>query len=184
MISESTLKAIENAKELLSDVPGGVETAMMRAFNRALTQGRTAGTRAVTKSHTVKAKTVRPTFKMYKARRQNLYAELVSRGKNLPLSSFTFRPKTDTTGNKRKPVRVQVKKASALKPLDRGFVFKGQIFQRLGKPRLPIYPAFGPSAPGMLNNEKVIKAVSETMGESVEKRLEHETKRLLEKHKG
>lgn len=184
MISDSTLKAIDKAKDALSEIPGGVETAMMRAFNRALTQGRTAGTRAVTGSHTVKAKTVRPTFKMYKASRQNLYAELVSRGKNLPLTSFTYRPKTDTTGSKRKQVRVQVKKTSGLKPLDRAFVFKGKIFQRLGARRLPIYPAFGPAVPGMLNNEKVIKAVHETMGESVEKRLDHETKRLLEKHKG
>lgn len=183
MISDSTLKAIDKAKEALSEIPGGVETAMMRAFNRALQQGRTAATRAVTRSYTVKAKEVRPTFKMYKANRRDLNAELLSRGRNLPLSAYAHKPRKDTTGNARKQVRVSIKKDGGFKPLGQAFVHQGRIFKRLGASRLPIEQQFGPSVPGALGNEKVIGIVSETMGASVEKRLEHETQRLLDKHK-
>lgn len=179
MINVETEKdSIERAAELLEGVPNGFQTALSRAFNRALQEGRTAGVRAVMKEYTVKARDVRPTFKMQKASKSNLDAELLSRGSNLELNRFSHRPQTDTTGNKRREVRVGVKKGG-LKPLGQAFVHKGRIFQRLGAARLPVQLKFSNSVPVMLDNDEVVDKVVETMSKSVDKRLEHETERLL-----
>ena len=182
MISVDVEKnSIEKAKNLLSGIPNGFEKAMVRSLNRALQEGRTAGTREASRRYTVKAKEIRPTFKMHRASGSNLEAELSSKGGNLPLSSFAHRPNTDTTGANRKQVRVGVKKGG-LKPLGQGFIWKGQVMQRLGKTSYPIQQKYGPAVPVILNNDEIVDKVVETMGEAVDKRLEHETQRILEGH--
>lgn len=175
---EADKNAFEEAEKLLAGIPGGIEKATSRALNRALQEGRTAATREVTRRYTVKAKEVRPTFKMHKASNSNLEADLTSTGENLPLSSFSHRPSTDTTGAARKQVRVGVKKGG-LKPLGQAFIHKGRVMQRLGQSRLPVEQKYGPAVPVILNNDEIVDKVVETMGKSVEKRLEHETNRLL-----
>lgn len=171
--------AIEKAQKYLAGVPKGFETAMSRSLNRALQEGRTAAVRETTKQYTVKARDVRPTFKMQRASRGNLEASLESKGGRLPLSTFTHRPTTDTTGANRRQVRVSVKKGG-LKPLGQAFVHNGRILQRLGRTSYPVQQKFGPSIPSMLDNDEVVDKVVETMGKSVEKRLEHEVGRLLD----
>lgn len=171
--------AIEKAQKYLAGVPKGFETAMMRSLNRALYEGRTVAIRETTARYTVKASEVRPTFKMTTAHKKNLTASLESKGASLTLSTFAHSPKTDTTGANRKQIRVAVKK-SGLKPLGQAFVHKGRIYQRLGSSSYPISQRYGPSVPSMLNNDEVVDKVVEKMGESVEKRLEHETWWILE----
>lgn len=172
-------KSIESSQRLLAGIPKGIETATMRAFNRAIQQGRTVATKETTKQYTAKAKDIRPTFKMYRASGSNLEASLVSTGSRLPLTKFKYTPMQDTTGANRKQIRVGVKKGG-LKPLGNMFVWKGKIMHRLGDTSLPIQQKFGASVPVMLNNDEVVDAVEEVMMESVSKRLEHETQRLLE----
>ena len=170
--------ALETAAQRLEGIPDGINTAVMRSFNRALSEGRTAATREVAKQYTLKAKDVRPSFAMHQASRSSLNAELVSRGARLPLETFAHRPRTDTTGNKRKEIRVSVRRG-ALKPLGQAFVYRGQILQRLGSTRLPVQKKFGPAIPSMLEDNQVADVVVETLSKSVDKRLEHETIRLL-----
>jgi hypothetical protein len=176
---ETEKNAVERASKLLEGIPGGMQKAMTRALNRALQEGRTAGTREVTRRYTVKAKEVRPTFKMHKASNSNLEAELSSTGQKLPLSSFTHRPNADTTGANRKQIRVGVKKGG-LKPLGQGFMWRGKVMQRLGQTRLPVEQKYGPAVPSMLDNEEIVDKVVDTMGNAVDKRLDHETNRILE----
>lgn len=180
MINVETEKnAFERAEKLLAGIPGGIEKATSRALNRALQEGRTAGTREATRRYTVKAKDVRPTFKMHKASGSNLEAELSSNGRSLPLSAFAHKPNSDTTGARRKQVRVGVKKGG-LKPLGQGFIWQGRVMQRLGKSSYPIEQKYGLAVPVILNNEEIVDKVVETMGEAVDKRLEHETQRILD----
>lgn len=173
-------KAFERASSLLSEVPDGIQTAMMRAMNRALQEGRTAGTKAVAKAYTLKQKDIRPTFAMHKATRARLEADLTSRGRNVPLSSYAHKPRTDTTGSRRKEVRVSVKRGG-MHALGQGFISRGRVMQRLGATRLPVEQKYGPSVPGLVGNEDVVERISETLGSAVEKRLAHETERLLKK---
>lgn len=170
---------VEKAERLLAGIPGGVQKAMYRSLNRALMEGRTAATRATTKRYTLKAKDVRSTFKMHKANSNTLDAALVSTGANLPLSRYAHKPGTDTTGRNRKQVKVAVKKG-ALKPLGQAFIWQGKVMQRLGKTPLPIQQKYAPSVPSILDNMETVDAVQNTMEAAVEKRLEHETMRILE----
>lgn len=174
-VENDTLK---QAERLLAEIPNGVQRAMVSAFNRALQEGRTAGTREVTKQYTIQAKRIRPTIAMHRANKNNLNAELVSRGKRMPLEYFAHKPQTDTTGAKRKQVRVAVKKGG-MKPLGQGFIYKGMVLQRLGDSRLPVQKKFGPSIPSIIDNEQVVEVMENKMIEAVEKRLLHETERLL-----
>jgi hypothetical protein len=171
-------KSLERAKELLDGVPGGIQKAMTRALNRALQEGRTEGVRSVTREYTVKAKTVRPTFKMKKASATRLEASLDSSGSNIPLEEYAHRPNSDTTGKKRKPVKVGVKKGG-LKPLGQGFIWNGKVMRRREKARLPIDRTYGPAVPVVLNNDKVVDNIVDKMSDSVDKRLAHETERIL-----
>lgn len=169
----------EKASKMLVGVPNGIQTALMRSFNRALTEGRTAAVREATARYTVKAKDVRPTFKMSRAKKADLSAELNSTGKRLPLSLYAHKPTTDTTGARRKQVRVGVMKG-AVKPLGQGFMWEGRVMQRLGKTSHPIEQKYGPAVPSILDNDQIVDRVTDKMGESVDKRLSHETIRLLE----
>lgn len=170
---------IEKYEKMLADIPGGFQKAMYRSLNRALMEGRTAATRETTKRYTLKSKEVRSTFKMRKASSKTLDAVLISKGANLPLSRYAHRPKNDTTGRNRKRVKVAVKKG-ALKPLDRAFIWEGRVMQRVGQSRLPVEHKYAPAVPSILNNVGTVDSVQERMTAAVEKRMEHETKRLLE----
>lgn len=172
-------KSIRLAGDLLRDIPKGAEAAAARAFNRALEAGRAAAVREVTKRYTVKAKDVRPTFSMKKASKSNLNAELVSRGIALPLRAFEHKPTTDTTGKRRKPVRVTITSGKT-SVFTTSFVWNRNIFGRLGDKRLPIYKMVGSSVPGMLGSDEISDDVQNVMAEAAEKRLAHELNRLAE----
>ena len=173
-------KALQKAERALETIPGGMELALMRAYNRALTEGRTAGTRAVRAHYTLKARDVRETFVMHKAKRSSLEAELTSTGRHLPLSMYAHRPGRDTTGKNRQPVRVGVKKGG-LKPLGQAFIHQGRVMQRLGASRLPVEHKYGPAVPLLVGNDEVAQTVVDTLSNAVDKRLSHETRRLLDK---
>ena len=171
-------EAIKKAERLLETVPNGFERAMVSAFNRALQQGRTAGTREATKLYTLKSSTVRETMAMHRASKNDISAALVSRGPRLALKHFAHKPTYDTTGANRQQIRVAVRKG-AMKPIGQGFIYRGMVMQRLGAPRLPIQQKFSLAVPNILEDDAIAEKIQETMGEAVEKRLEHETYRLL-----
>lgn len=172
-------RSIELAQEMLNDIPKGAEAAAARAFNRALITGRAAATKEVTKRYAIRTSDVRYSFKLKKATKSDLTAELISGGAALPLRSFAHRPKTDTTGAKRKPIRVTIK-AGETKTFTTSFVWNNNIYIRLGERRLPIKKMFGPSVPSMLGNDDIVEEVQDIMVEAAEKRLEHELNRLAE----
>lgn len=175
--------ALNKSRNYLVGIPGGFERALVSSFNRAIQHGRTVGTKEATSVYTVKPNFIRKTMKTYKANRRNLSAELVSTGPRLTLKRFHHRPTTDTTGNRRRPIYVNVKKGNSGNDIFQGFVWgrrKGIIMQRQkGVNRLPIQQKFSVSPPQMLNEPGVTNRLSESMSNMVEKRLEHETYRIL-----
>lgn len=173
--------AFARAERLLAGVPGGVQQALVSSLNRALQEGRTAGTREATKRYTLKAGIVRKTMAMHRASKGKFNAELVSRGRRLPLKYYAHKPGHDTTGANRKQVTVGVRKG-ALKPIGQGFIYRGMVMQRLGETRLPIEQMYSLAVPNILNNDEIVDAVQDKMAESVEKRLTHETERILARY--
>lgn len=172
------ISGVNQAKRLLSHIPNGFERAMANAINRAMTEGRTVGVDAVYKEHTLIKRDIRATFKTEQATRRRLQASLTSSSGSMPLSKYAHRPKTDTTGKKRTQVKVAVRRGS-FKPVDRGFVHGGQVRHRVGASRYPIKVKYGPPVPLLVGSEEVRERVMSTIEESVDKRLEHETMRLL-----
>lgn len=184
--------ALEKAAKLLSEVPNGYEAAVSRSMNRAATAGRSAAVSTIRQEYTIKASTVRRNFTIHKATRSDLEALVTSKGPRIPLVNYKTRPKTDTTGNARKPVRVAVKARGGLKPLGKSFVYQGKILQRLDTSSLPVQEVYGPAIPVLSGNNEVVDNVEKTMQETFLKRLDHETGYLLgggktnkyTKHKG
>ncbi len=176
-------KEMERAARLLSGIPDGVERACLNAMNRALLEGRTAGTKTVRKEYAIHAADVRKSFAMHRASRKNLSAELVSRGRYLPLSKFRYKPTSDTTGNKRKQVRVAVKN-TGFKPLGQAFIWGGKVMQRVETVSYNVRQAHTVSVPQMMDNPEVSEAVKETMNAAIGKRLNHEIDRMLKGYEG
>ena len=184
--------ALEKAAKLLSEVPNGYEAAVSRSMNRAAIAGRSAAVSTIRQEYTIKASTVRRNFTIHKATRSDLEALVTSKGPRIPLVNYKTRPKTDTTGNARKPVRVAVKARGGLKPLGKSFVYRGKILQRLDTSSLPVQEVYGPAIPVLSGNNEVVDNVEKTMQETFLKRLDHETGYLLgggktnkyTKHKG
>lgn len=172
-------KALEKAAKLLSEIPKGYKVAVSRVLNRAATSGRSAAVSTIRQEYTIKASTVRRNFSIEKATRSSLEALVTSKGPRLPLVNYKTRPKTDTTGNKRKPVRVAVKARGGLKPLGKAFVYRGRILQRLDTRSLPVQEVYGPAIPVLSENNEVVDNVEKTMQETFFNRLDHETGYLL-----
>lgn len=167
------------AHNLLEKIPKDAKKAAARAFNRALITGRAAATKEVTSRYTVRTKDVKSTFWMHKATEYNLRGTLISTGRSLPLRAFAHRPTTDTTGAKRRPIRITVM-SGEVHTFPTAFVWRNNIFRRLGGKRLPISKLMGPSVPSMIGNTDIVDEVQNIMVEVAEKRLEHELSRLVE----
>lgn len=171
--------------ELTEKIPRGAEAAAARAFNRALVAGRAEIVRGVRENYSVRAKDVRGTIWMQRATKQSvassgaMVAAIGAKGSALPLRAFAHRPTSDTTGNKRKPIRVTIQSGHQF-TAPGGFIWRGNIFYRKWETRLPIKKASGPSVPSMIGRTDIADKIYDVMLETAEKRLEHELNRLTE----
>lgn len=187
-------QSLEAIKGMLTGIPNGIERASVRAVNRALSAGKVQIVRDVKKTFTVRSGLIRDTIKEQRATLNHPSGELSSKGSRLPLRDFKHTPAAaSTTGNKRRAVRVSVKKGQSF-TLSRGFKWRGHIFernedaprtrlyrdrqtqkQRLGK---PIEKKFDRAVPQLIE-EVAIDSVQEKMRAVLNQRLEHEAKFLL-----
>ena len=166
-------KALEKAQFLLQNCKNGFEKAVSRAINRSLTHSRSQASKLIRQDYTVKATTVRQTFKLKRASKTDLEGAFISKGPTLAAHNFKFSPGQDTTGAKRKAVKLTIRKDKRFE-VKKGFVHQGKIFQRRGKERLPIKVLTGPAVPQMIRSDKVIKELSTQTQEMFEKRISHE----------
>lgn len=172
-------EALAEAEQLLAHLPGGVEAAFSRAVNRGLASGRTHAVRAVREDYFVKARDVRETIAIQRATKANPgEGALITRGPPRGLHTYRVRPTRDTTGAARKRLKAAVKKGP-LKPLGSSFNYRGNTWTRLGTRSLPLKRAVGPSIPQTMNNPLVAKSIEQHIGETTEKRLDHEVTFLL-----
>ena len=167
------------ARRALKGIPGGLNKAMFAAMGRALSHTKTVLGREIRNEYTIKARTARSAITAKRVKGSgSSQAEIRVKGSNLLANEFSLRPKTDTTGAKRKAVRLGIRKGG-IRRVDRGFVNKGILLRRSGKSSYPIEPVFGPSVAGMAANEHVADSVCSSFRETFEKRLQHEVTRIL-----
>lgn len=175
---------LKRVAESLQGIPSGFEIAVSRAMNRAVLAGRTVGIATIREEYALKASTVRQHFVIEKAHRNSTEATIAVRGSMLPLSQFETRPRSDTTGAKRKPVRVVVSKKRGVQTLKDSFIYKGRILKRLGKSSTPVKSAYGPAIPLLASNSAIQENIMNTMDKVFVERLDHEVLYLLANSKG
>ena len=175
-------RGVFEAFQALHNIPGAFPKAIARAANRAATQGRTKSSRIVRDAYTVKAKDVRPALRVYRASASETAATLHVSGGALSLSKFRYKPRRDTTGNRRRQVVAEMLTGSK-RGVDKGFVYNGNIWARTdrftrsdGKTQ-NIRVVMGSSVPRMMENRH--EAVETLIREAFIQRLEHETNYIL-----
>ncbi|WJZ69991.1 hypothetical protein PVP_XSN000012 [Vibrio phage PVP-XSN] len=174
-------KQIERAELLLRNIPGWANKVMARVLNRSTQTARASMVSEVREEYTAKAKAIRNTISIKKASSSRPEAVVESVGSPLPLRDFKVNPRTQN-GRRRTPIRVSVKKGNS-HSFGSAFVLRTggsiNVFERVGKRRLPIRKMFGPSVPQMIGNESVINRIAVRTESTAEKRLDHEIDRLL-----
>ena len=173
---------LETARRALAGIPGAFEKAVAPALNRAIAHGKTVVTRKVRETYDVKYGAVQKTLQSLRATRRQLRADLISKGQAIPLAQFRVSPRRSTGRRPRKGLRVSVKRSGG-EYLQQAFVgnWKGEseVLQRVGDSRLPIKRLFGPAVPSMLGEETISSVTERAIGAEFEKRLTHETDRIL-----
>lgn len=170
---------LKKAQFLLQNCQNGFEKAVSRAINRSLVHSRNQASKLVRQNYTVKATTVRQTFKIKRASKIDLEGAFISKGPTLAAHNFKFSPGEDTTGTNRRAVKLTIRKDKRFE-VKKGFVHQGKIFQRRGKERLPIKVLTGPAVPQMIGSENVIEELSTQTQETFEKRISHEIRVILQ----
>ncbi|GAB1826803.1 phage tail protein [Turicimonas sp. TL08] len=174
--------AFDRARRALDGIPDGFQKAVFSAMGRTVSHGKTSLRREIQKKYTVKTKVIRKTIATKLIKKPDITEGQVQvKSPNLLANQFSLRPQSDTTGAKRKEVRLGIRKGST-KRIERGFVSKGIAFKRKGKDSYPIEPVFGPAVPGLVD-ERMIDTVLSDAKETFEKRLKHEVSRVLKRIK-
>lgn len=170
------------AERMLYGIPGGAKKAAARAINRAVIAARQQAVDGVRENYNIRARDVRETLKVSKAKPNRMIAVISSLGAPIPLYKFDVRPRA-ANARGRTPVRVGVKKGNR-ETFEKAFIARSGgvpgVYERKGAKRLPIKQLFGPSVPHMLNNDRVVSSIADRAREMLEQRLDHEISRLLD----
>ena len=170
-------------------VRGGAYRAAASAINRTLPGVRTDATRLVTQAYMVKSTLARQSLSITKATAANLQGIVQSRGSTIPLAGFRVAPSRVTSKRPKGGLSVSVRRGGGGK-IGNAFIVNrlnvgggfGRITGpaiRIGGPRLPIRPLYGPSVPAMLTQESQLRPLEEMAGKRLFAAMAHEIKRLV-----
>lgn len=152
------IQGIDALKRRLDHIGLNAPRLVARALNDTALHGRTMAVRDITAEWNIKAKDVRSTFSINRAASNRQQAELISRGKPIPLLYFDARQvgkATFTRTGKRRQVReagvrYRVKKQGGRELLERGWINRLKEGRAVGirraASRLPIT---APAVPGV-----------------------------------
>ena len=184
---EVDARGIEQAQELLKDIPGASKKAVSTALRKSLRNAKKEAVKKVRELYTIrKAGYVSRTIKM---KVENMTGILSSKGPVNDLSYFKTNPKTVP---KRRPPKGKYLYSQVVKgqggTIAHAFLAKMKsghvgVFQRAGlganNASLPISKLSGPSTPQMLGSPSVTEFVAKKMLERMDKNLEHEIDAFL-----
>lgn len=175
-------KAIE-----LQKIPGQIPKATAQAMNRTIDHIYTQTSKEVRKDYAIKDKDVKSTLKKIKATPGRLGGAVISKGRTLTLYHHFRVSPTNPSKGKRYQVKVTVKKgkpeilSSTPKPFIATANNAKQVMRRVGAARKPVVVLRSLSVPQMVSNEQVMSNIQESAQKMLEKRMNHEISRRLEK---
>ena len=184
---EVDARGIEQAQELLKDIPGATKKAVSTALRKSLRNAKKEAVKKVRERYTIrKAGYVSRTIKM---KVENMTGILSSKGPVNDLSYFKTNPKTVP---KRRPPKGKYLYSQVVKGQGGtiahaffSFLKSGHVgvLQRAGhgasNASLPISKLAGPSTPQMLGSPSVMEFIAKKMLERMDKNLEHEIDAFL-----
>lgn len=184
---EVDARGIEQAQELLKDIPGATKKAVSTALRKSLRNAKKEAVKKVRERYTIrKAGYVSRTIKM---KVENMTGILSSKGPVNDLSYFKTNPKTVP---KRRPPKGKYLYSQVVKgqggTIAHAFLARMKsghvgVFQRAGhgasNASLPISKLAGPSTPQMLSSPSVTEFIAKKMLERMDKNLEHEIDAFL-----
>ena len=191
-------KQLAKLQRTMQGIKDGVPKVLVPAINRALASGRTAVRREIRKEYLIKQKDI--PIKVAKASHSTLGGSVTVAQGMLPLDKFKLRPKFNLaswyagqTGvnitphvhrkRKAKPIFAQVKKGGGGTLRGGFYIPQGGPYVRRGSSRLPIKRLVTIGASIMAAQPSVGPAASKAMGDTLDKRLDHEIRRVLAKGK-
>jgi hypothetical protein len=180
-------KQVKQVAIELQKLPGQIPKATAQALNRTIDHIYTQTSREVRKDYTIKDKDVKGTLKKVKATPGRLGGSVISKGRTLTLYHH-FKVSPSNPGNGRRyQLKVTVKKGKPeiIKTDPKPFIAiannSKQVMKRVGKARKPITVLRSLSVPQMISNEKTMQSIQEFAQVMLEKRVEHEISRRLNK---
>jgi hypothetical protein len=167
-INTMQLRKLEKA---LGHIKNGVPKALAPAINRSLDKGRTEVKKEIRKVYIIKPGDI--PIRVSGAKRTSLSGSIILSDSMLPLDKFFV-----TGGVNKKPLFARVKVGGG-GTIASGFRVFPFAFRRVGPARLPIKRLLSISAPIMASQPSVGPAVNKAMGDTLDKRIDHEMKRVL-----
>lgn len=180
-IEEIGGRSLERANKILAGIPGGAIKAAHSALKRAGDTAKTKAGQFAAAEYTINKGTFMGNVNS-KSRISGSSGGVVSMsisyaGSVLPLLTFNTRYSRDGR------VQTQVKRNGGAATLQHAFVASiygpVAVFERVGAPRFPVEQKYGPSTAHMMQNNRVIEQMDETIRETYENRMEHEISRVL-----
>lgn len=168
---------IRKLERVLANIENGATKALVPAINRALASGKTVVKREIRRVYNIKAKDIPVTE--HRANSGNLNGSIRIDQGMLGLDKFKVRPKGVQHRKNKRPIFAQVKKTGGGIIQGAFYIPQGGPYSRIGPSRFPIYKIATISAAIMATQPAVGPAVNERMGEVLDKRLDHEMKRVL-----
>ena len=184
-IEDSGQFNLERANKLLAGIGGGelLRNALYNALNRAGVKARKEAATFASKEYMISSSG----FKKHVKEKYHIHygggkisggvvsCELSFAGSVIPLIEFRTRYSRDGG------VNVSVKRGGGGN-LDHAFIANlggTNVYERIGKSRLPIERKYGPSAAHMMMDEHVDEQMEKTVVDTFNARIEHEITRLL-----
>jgi len=171
--------SLDRLNKLLAGIPGGAQKAQYAALKRAGDTAKTKAGQFAAAEYTITKGTfmANVTNKVRTSSGGVASMSISYAGHVLPLLTFNTKFSRDAR------VQTQVKRGGGASALDRAFVASiygsTGVFERVAAPRFPVQQLYGPSTAQMMQNEKVIEKMDETIRTTYEKRIEHEILRVL-----
>lgn len=180
---EIEAKNLDYAKQLLANVPLGVQHAAANAINRTVTKVKTQVSKTIRKKYLISAKDVKKTLSLKRATSTKLQGSVTSTGQSPLLTAFRVRV------NKRGPIKVQVRRgvrATAVPGLFLGTSHKGYVGAMMRKKidaRYPLKIPYGPSVPKMFCSKDVLAELTPMAEKTLNERFLHEVEYQFNKNK-
>lgn len=145
---------------------GAIRGRLTGAVRKTLDEARREGTRRV------RARFVKDfASPKMRVRVSGLRGSLSVKDKGHGLTKFRVVPSTRPPHNPAGGLQVWVKR-SAVEVLPHAFIGRGQVWEREGKPRLPIRRLTGPSGAGELNSRVIAPQIENLIGRRIQQEME------------